>query len=404
MSAKSFLLSIDSKKIKYGLSRTKALLRACNHPEKKLLSIQIVGTNGKGSTAAMLANVLINNHYNTGLFTSPHLVEINERIRINHNNIPDSFIEKFIIKYKEAILSIEPSFFEIITVLSLYYFAHKNVDIAILETGLGGALDSVTAAKNNMIIFTPIDYDHTSLLGNSLEKIAIEKGGSINNKNQILISSKQHSTVANVLNIIAANKDSKIAYSDQQSEDFPLLSTQHQHDNASLVAFSLQFIQPAYELPCNNINHYIERTVWPGRIQKIQQSPDIIFDVAHNSHSLQAFVNYFTQHRKLYQKAFLIIGFEEGKDIQKDLPSLYYYFDYIDCTETKIRHSMPAESLFNLYKPKNKIITFNKNPRNIIQKRSQGLGPQDVLVILGSHYFGPHIHAIYKNCFDIQSK
>ena len=99
MPDKSFLLSIDSKKIKYGLSRTKALLRACNNPERSLRLVQIVGTNGKGSTAAMLANVLINNNYNTGLFTSPHLVELNERIRINNHNIPDSFIEKFLTRY-----------------------------------------------------------------------------------------------------------------------------------------------------------------------------------------------------------------------------------------------------------------------------------------------------------------
>ena len=100
MSKKEFLLSISSKKIKYGLSRTQALLAACGNPEKKLLSIQIVGTNGKGTSAAMLANVLIKNNYRTGLFTSPHLVHMNERIRINHNKIPDTAIEEFLNKYK----------------------------------------------------------------------------------------------------------------------------------------------------------------------------------------------------------------------------------------------------------------------------------------------------------------
>ena len=402
MPAKSFLSSIKSKKIKYGLSRTKSLLRACNHPEKKLLSIQIVGTNGKGSTAAMLANVLIKNHYNTGLFTSPHLVELNERIRINHKKISDSFIERFLNKYKTAILDIEPSFFEIMTVLSLYYFAQKNVDIAILETGLGGALDSVTAAKTNMIIFTPIDYDHMSILGNTLLEIATEKGGAINNKNQILISSKQHKTVENTLNIMASKKNNTIVYSKIQSINFSLLSGSHQCDNANLVALSIKYIQPIYKLHCKHIIRYIQETVWPGRLQKIQQSPDIIFDVAHNSHSLNAFINYFNKYRKLYKTAFLILGFEEGKDIQKDLPALYKCFDYIDCTETKIRNSMSAELLFNLYQPKNKIINFHYNASQIIKQRSKILDKNDVLVVLGSHYFGPHIEAIYKNCFDIK--
>ena len=169
------LLSINSKKIKYGLTRTKKLLHACGNPQKKLLSIQIVGTNGKGTTAAMLANVCINNNYKTGLFTSPHLVSLNERIRINHQNIPDYIIDNFLLIHKKAINIIQPSFFEIMTVLSLYYFVQEKVDIAILETGLGGALDSVTAARCNAVVFTPIDYDHMSILGDSLQKIAAQK-------------------------------------------------------------------------------------------------------------------------------------------------------------------------------------------------------------------------------------
>ena len=404
MSKKSFLLSIDSKKIKYGLSRTKALLHACRHPEKKLLSIQIVGTNGKGSTAAMLANVFTNNNYRTGLFTSPHLVSLNERIRINHRNISNLFIEKFLNKYKEEISSINPSFFEIMTVLSLYYFAKKKVDIAILETGLGGALDSVTAAEAKIIIFTPIDYDHMSILGDSLEKIAIEKGGSINNENQILISCTQHHAVKKNLNTMAVKKNNRIFYQSRNSDAISLISIEHQNDNARLVIFALKYIQSAYQLKCQHITNAIQNTFWPGRLQTIQESPDIIFDVAHNSHSLRAFIKYFHKKRKSYKKTFLILGFEEGKDIIKELPTLYDEFDYIYCTETKIRNSMPSNFLFNLYQPKNKNIHFNPNPEETIQKTIKKLTKDDILVILGSHYFGPYIHKIYKNCFDIQLK
>ena len=404
MLKKDFLLSIDSKKIKYGLSRTRALLKVCKNPEKNLCAVQVIGTNGKGSTSAMLANTLINNHYNTGLFTSPHLVHINERIRINHKNIPDSFINNFLTQYKEDILSIEPSFFEIMTVLSLYYFAHNNIDIAILETGLGGTLDSVTAARAQILIFTPIDYDHMSILGNSLETIAKEKAGAINNKNQTLISAKQHTKVQNILNAVARANNNIVLYSDKQSLHFPLLASEHQQENANLAAFSMRYIQEVYALPCsNNINH-IQNTIWPGRIQKIQKSPDIIFDVAHNSHSLRAFIKYLNQYRKSYQKTFLIIGFEDGKNIQEELPALYSLFNCIDCTETKIRKSMPAIQVLNLYKPKNKEINIADDPLAAIEYRRNHLNSQDLLVILGSHYFGPHINMIYKNCFDIQYK
>ena len=293
MSLKPFLLSIDSKKIKYGLSRTTALLRACNNPEKNLLSVQIIGTNGKGTTAAMLANVLVHNNYNTGLFTSPHLVDLNERISINHTNIPDFFIDEFLIKYKNAISLIKPSFFEIMTVLSLYYFAIKKVDIAILETGLGGALDSVTAAKANILIFTPIDYDHMSILGDSLESIAAEKGGAINHNKQILISAKQHRVVKTVLDTKANKKMNTILYQTDNFLSFTQLAAKHQRENANLAAFSLKYIQSAYQLQCKNIVQYLQTTSWPGRLQKLQESPDVIFDVAHNSQSLNAFIVYF---------------------------------------------------------------------------------------------------------------
>ena len=106
----------------------------------------------------------------------------------------------------------------------------------------------------------------------------------------------------------------------------------------------------------------------------------------------------------VYKKAFLIVGFENGKDIAQDLPDLYRPFDCIDCTETKIRHSMPAKILFNLYKPKDKVINYNNSPIDNIQNRTKNLKSNDILVILGSHYFGPHIKRIFKNCFDIKLK
>jgi len=398
----SLLLSIDQKKIKYGLTRTKQLLKACNDPQKQILSIQVVGTNGKGSTAAMLANVLINNNYKTGLFTSPHLVHINERIRINHTNIPNHVINNFLNKYKHAIKTIKPSFFEIMTVLSLYYFAREKTNITILETGLGGALDSVTAAKSNILVFTPIDYDHVSILGNSLKEIAKQKAGAINNSKQILISCKQRHTVQNVLNKMALKKNNAILYQKKCSLAFSSLLMQHQCNNAKLAAYTLQHLQTSHPFQLKGIERYIENTKWPGRIQTIQKTPDVIFDVAHNRQSIRAFIKYFQKVRKHYKKAFLIIGFEDKKKIKQELPHLYQCFNYIDFTETQIRKSMSAELLFNLCPPKHSSVTINKNPLKIIKQRIKQLDAKDVLIILGSHYFGPYLQKIYKNCFDIQ--
>ena len=129
MKEKNFLLSIDTKKIKYGLIRTQKLLAACNSPQKNIKAIQVVGTNGKGTTCAMLANVLINNNYKVGLFTSPHLIDINERISVNFQNIPDSYIKLFINQYKNKINDIQPSFFEIILKIYQQLFLLTNMQI-----------------------------------------------------------------------------------------------------------------------------------------------------------------------------------------------------------------------------------------------------------------------------------
>ena len=288
------------------------------------------------------------------------------------------------------------------TVLSLYYFVQKKVNIAILETGLGGALDSVTAARCNAIVFTPIDYDHMSLLGNTLKEIAQQKAGAISNSKQILISCKQRATVQRMLNHQARHKKNIVLYQQEPSLVFPSLFIPHQHDNAKLVAHTLQILSPTYQFQFQDIVRHIANTSWPGRIQTIQKHPDILFDVAHNQHSIRAFIKYFQDIRIHYKRSFLIIGIENEKRIKPELPQLYQQFHYIDFTETKIRNSMSADLLFNLYPPRNSIVNINKNPLQIIKQRIKQLNKDDILVVLGSHYFGPHLQKIYKKCFDIE--
>ena len=199
MSGVELLYKLTSQAIKYGLERTKLHLKACNNPHLNLNLIQIAGTNGKGTTSAMIANVLIQNKYKTGLFTSPHLVSVHERIQINYNYISDQFIDEFINNYQSDIKQIQPSFFEVITVMSLCYFVKKKVDVAVLETGLGGRLDSVTATRPKILIYTSIDYDHMHILGDTIEKIAYEKAGAITKKTDIIVSCQQQKAVSEVL-------------------------------------------------------------------------------------------------------------------------------------------------------------------------------------------------------------
>ena len=170
-----FLLSLETQGIKMGLERTKKLLTVCNNPEKNLKSVQIIGTNGKGSTAASLSSILEQKKLRIGLYTSPHLVTLNERIQINREKISNQYIDNFISQHHQDIIDLSCTFFEVMTVIALQYFKDNNTDIALLETGLGGQFDSVTACNPSLQIFTSISKDHMHILGNSLDKIATEK-------------------------------------------------------------------------------------------------------------------------------------------------------------------------------------------------------------------------------------
>ena len=171
----AYLLSLESKGIKLGLERTKQLLQVCGDPQKKIQSIQVIGTNGKGSTSAMIANIFKVSGYKVGLYTSPHLATINERIRINGKAILDDKIIEFINQYQISIDKLNSSFFETITALAVWYFEKEKVDIAILETGLGGRLDSITACDSRLLVCTSISKDHEHILGNTIEEISYEK-------------------------------------------------------------------------------------------------------------------------------------------------------------------------------------------------------------------------------------
>ena len=166
----SYLLTLETKGIKLGLDRTRQILKACDNPHKKIKTIQIVGTNGKGSTSAMIANILKVSGYTVGLYTSPHLNTINERIRINGQAIPNNQIIKFIDQYKSHIDKLQISFFEAMTALALWHFNNAKVDIAVLETGLGGRLDSVSICSPELLVFTKISLDHQHILGSTIEK------------------------------------------------------------------------------------------------------------------------------------------------------------------------------------------------------------------------------------------
>lgn len=372
-------------------------MKLCGNPNKSLKCLQIAGTNGKGSVAAMISKILRDLNFSIGLYTSPHLINVNERIRINNKPIQDDEIDDFINKYKNVIEKTQASFFETITTLAFTHFCNNNVDYAILETGLGGRFDSVTVCNPELTVMTPIALDHVEILGNTLEKITMEKTG-ILKQNIPLISAYQNPTVKRTIIKEAKKKNCPVKFC-KKDEKIILnnLKGEHQQKNAALATnavMALNIKQTSKKMICSSVFN----TRWYGRYQIIKNKPLIIFDVGHNEHGIKSFLNEYSK-EIISGKKYLIIALQRRKKIDNIIEILEFEFDKIIFTQTDTRNCMNAKVLKNCFGKSNGLIIENsKNAlsycKNILQKK-------DSLVIIGTHHLAESIQRVYKNSFDI---
>ncbi len=399
MNPKEYLLSIESSTIKLGLGRTIELMDACGNPQNVLPVIQIAGTNGKGSTAAMMAKILECAGYKVGLSTSPHLVEVNERIRINGQPISDASIKEFVQCYQHDIETISASFFESVTAMGFWYFKKNNVDIAIMETGLGGRLDSVTVCNPILTVITPISLDHTEILGNSIEKIAYEKAGIMKAGIPCVIA-HQLEDAHSVLQQQASLLDCELIDTDENilNNTRPALQGKHQFNNACLAATALRQLQ-IFNVSDNHIKHGIEQTTWYGRNEIIQKNPTIIFDVGHNEEGIRGFLDYFNSMNKSGTSV-LILSLQRRKNIMDIIPQLFSSFEFIICCETDNLRTMTIEEISNQMGKSEKIM-YIKSPLDAINKGLTLLKTnEDKLAIVGTHHFGEPISTIFNKSFN----
>jgi len=254
-----YLFNLKRLGIKVGLSHTIELLKRCGDPQNNFKSVHIAGTNGKGSTCAIISSILKTAGLKVGLYTSPHLIRFNERIRVNNNPIENAQIVQFIKQYKSDINEIKSTFFETTTALAFKHFSNQNIDIAIIETGLGGRLDSTNVLKPNVTVITPVSLDHCDILGNDILSIAGEKEGIIK-KNIPLVLAPQVLAVQNQLlkkaekvgaSVINVEIPSKVQITEwgtkfkrkDQLFNIPLIGT-HQAINASVGIELIQSFMP----------------------------------------------------------------------------------------------------------------------------------------------------------------
>ena len=386
---KQFLLSLETQGIKLGLRRTQELFTVCGNPEKKLNSVQIIGTNGKGSTAATLSSILITSGMRVGLYTSPHLVDLSERIQINNKQIDNDYINYFINLFYNDIKSLGCTFFEVLTAMAAHYFKDRGVDVAIFETGLGGKFDSVTACNAPLQLFTKISMDHCHILGDNIIKIAEDKASAIHN-NSMCLSVKQETSVCHILNKKAEECQTKINFDlDKYNNnlDSPLIGD-HQKENARLAITASKHITKIMD---SHIVQGIQNISWPGRIELIKTNPTIYFDVSHNDDSIIAFCNAMEALNMQSQKT-LIISIQKTKQLTYSIKKIENLFSKIIVTQLNDR-MYTAKELSSMF-TKNIHLQIIHNPHDAINNTIKTLNKTDVLAIIGSHYWGEYV---YKN-------
>ena len=311
---------------KADLDNTHALMRMLDHPERGLKCVHVAGTNGKGSTSHMLASVLQEAGYRTGLHTSPHLTDFRERIRINGEMIPREAVVAFVEKHKATFEPMAPSFFEWSVALTLHWFREQHTDIAVIETGLGGRLDSTNVVTPEVSVITNIGWDHADLLGGSLEAIAREKAGIIKAGVPVVVGEAE-GAVARIFAEKALEVGAPIHPVDQRApQPYALdLAGAHQGRNARTVLETLEQLRAlgwriTEENAARGLAHTCTNTGFAGRWQTIAHAPLTIVDVGHNEDGLRV-VNQMlaiTPHDHLR----IVLGTVKDKDIGRMLAQM----------------------------------------------------------------------------------
>jgi len=278
--------------LKKDLSNTLKLSAYLNNPEKKFKSIHVAGTNGKGSTSHMLASVLQEAGYKVGLYTSPHLKDFRERIKINGQEVSKQFVTGFIKNNKAFFESHKMSFFEMTVIMAFDYFAKQNIDIAVVEVGLGGRLDSTNIITPEISVITNIGLDHTQFLGNTLQAIAAEKGGIIKFNIPVVIGETQKET-SPIFENLAKTHNSEIVFADMavsEVYDSDLIGNYQSKNIKTVVQTVKELHKKGYKISKQNLKQgllqVVNNTGLLGRWQILNESPKVVCDTGHNREGL----------------------------------------------------------------------------------------------------------------------
>ncbi|MDI6808379.1 MAG: folylpolyglutamate synthase/dihydrofolate synthase family protein [Candidatus Eisenbacteria bacterium] len=391
-----------------GIEGVRDLLSFVGNPEKRLKTIHVAGSNGKGSTAAMLESILRNQGLRTGLFTSPHIMDFRERIRIAGKMIEKEKVEEFLTACSRQIRNGKNSFFEIATALAFDTFSRDDVDIGIIEVGLGGRLDSTNVVEPLVSIITTIGLEHTDILGDTLSEIAIEKAGILKN-NGILLTSLGKGKAFDQLRLAALEKKARFipvgetfparlvsnsregvrfqAKIDGHNSDFFLpLPGRHQVQNASCsIAAACIMKEDDIIVDEESIRKGLSAVRWPGRLEIHRIGKDVVFDVAHNPQAARALKNALSEifpGREIQ----CVIGMLDDKDHKSFGKALLQVIDELWLAEPDTGRALPADELANRFAGFKGILHIEKSVPTALRQALQSGDGSGVLLVTGSFY------------------
>ena len=403
-------------KRKYGLDRMRVLMSLLGNPQEDYPIIHVTGTNGKGSTIAMLSSLFVHHGQKVGAFVSPHLIDYTDRFLINGNVMPEEDFEIVgnLVQQAEVKLidEYEPlSFFEIMTAMALVYFSRKKVEVALLEVGIGGLLDTTNIVHSTMSVITSIGMDHEEMLGNTLEEIAIQKTGIFKQNQEVVLGNlpTEALQVAEVVGkayncdlhtferefniepfedgFIFTNSDTRIHIS------YLNLKGNYQLENAAVALECFLQFEKNFQLPIelSAIQESFQTVTWPGRMEVVHQSPTVILDGAHNIHALKRFVETVKQHGELEAQHTILFSALKRKHyiemvdyLRKELPEarlVVTTFEYAGAIE---KTDYPSSE-----------IEFVENAQQFIENYINKTSDQEILWITGSLYFISFVRKIF---------
>ena len=419
-SALNFLYSLKDFGVKLGLENIKSLLKFLGNPEKRFTSIHIAGTNGKGSTASFIASILKEAGFKVALYTSPHLVDFTERIRINGKPVDRETIARYTSEIKDKVENLRATFFEATTAIAFKYFADENVDFAVIETGLGGRLDSTNVIKPAVSVITDVSYDHMNVLGSSIEKIAFEKGGIIKPGVPCLTGCEtkealdvlEKIALQNNAELVNINTKAKFQIENltKRSVSVKLETEKHRYGkleiglagkfqikNAIMATLTYEKLSEigyfkhkagAIGLGLKNV---VKNSGIRARFELFKEKPDIVIDVAHNHPAVKRIV----QELEIFDRktTYVLFGVMSDKEYEKMISEISKIADFAVGVKPKIDRALDSEVISAVFRSNgvdsiaigDSVEAFNY----LLDKADE----DDLILVIGSHYLAGEVIA-----------